>query len=73
MHAHSATGRNIRQGLHQQWDGRKPAWGYASLEEQLEIILDLPFGFPINNISPEEQCFGQLVVAAINYDFVGTD
>ena len=33
-------------------DGRKPAWGYASLEEP---------------------CFGQTVVAAIIYGFVGTD
>jgi len=29
VHAHSATGRSIREGQHQPRDGRKPAWGHA--------------------------------------------
>jgi len=52
VHTHDVTGRSVREGQHQQWDGLKPAWGYAS------------YGEP---------CFGQLVVAVIKYDFVGTD
>jgi len=33
VHAHSATGRSVREEQHKPWDGRKPAWGYASQEE----------------------------------------